>query len=169
MERAMKPKTVGRWDGGLATKPPVDAGGLSAESIILTLDGEKSVTDLRPGDRIVTRDTGKAVVRQIKAAWHRVHVVRIQAGSLGHTRPDRDVILPAGQMILVRDWRAQAIFGARETLVPVSRLVDGEFVTLRDRQDILLFSLVFDAAHILYVDGLELASAVTTAPRSVRA
>ena len=104
----MKPKTVGRSDGGLAIFPPVDTCGLLADSIILTLDGERRVTDLRVGDRVITRDSGTAVLRGITR--HRV------------------------------------------------RRVDGEFVTLEAAQEMTIFSLDFATPHILYVDGLELAS-----------
>lgn len=165
----MKPKTVGRSDGGVAVKPPVDAAGISGDSIILTLDGERRVADLRPGDRVITRDSGMALLKGITRQTYRTRAIRILAGSLGHTRPLRDVTLPAGQMILVRDWRAQAIFGARQAMVPVARLVDGEYVTLHPERDMQLYALSFERAHILYVDGLELASGpaltVATAPR----
>ncbi|SEL01077.1 Hint domain-containing protein [Roseovarius azorensis] len=154
----MKPRTGGRACGGLIVTPPADRTGLSADSIVLTLDGEKSLADIRPGDRVITRDTGIAVVQWITIARHLTRIIRIRAGSLGHTRPDRDVTLPAAQPILVRDWRAQAIFGAPQIIVPASRLVDGEFVTLHTAQEILLCSLGFDHPHVLYVDGLELAS-----------
>ena len=45
-------------------------------------------------------------------------------------------------------------------MVPAERLVDGEFVTLRPAQVFDLYHLIFDQPHILYVDGLELASMV---------
>ncbi|MBW4972442.1 Hint domain-containing protein [Roseovarius mucosus] len=154
----MKPKTVGRSDGGLAVFPPVDTCGLLADSIILTLDGERRVADLNVGDRVITRDSGTAVLRGIARHRLRTAAVRIMAGTLGHTRPERDVTLPAGQLLLVRDWRAKALFGDTQALVPATRLVDGEFVTLEAAQEMTLFSLDFAAPHILYVDGLELAS-----------
>ena len=46
-------------------------------------------------------------------------MVRIKAGSLGHTRPGHDTVLPAHQKVLLRDWRlAQALFGAPQALAP---------------------------------------------------
>jgi hypothetical protein len=74
-------------------------------------------------------------------------------------RPDQEVLLPASQEILLRDWRAKALFGAAQALVPVSRLVDGSFVCALGEIEMGLHELVFDRPHILYVDGLELASA----------
>ncbi|MFU8776895.1 MAG: Hint domain-containing protein [Roseovarius sp.] len=154
----MKPKTVGRSDGGLAVLPPTDTCGLLADSIILTLAGERRVSDLKVGDRVITRDSGTAVLSGIVRHRLRGAAVRILAGSLGHTRPEQDVTLPAGQLLLVRDWRAKALFGDTQALVPATRLVDGEFVTLEAAQEVTLFTLDFAIPHILYVDGLELAS-----------
>ncbi|WP_294614063.1 Hint domain-containing protein [Roseovarius sp.] len=154
----MKPKTVGRTDGGIAVMTPMNSTGLMADSIILTLDGEKRVGDIRVGDRVITRDSGMAVVQQVATQKITARAVRIKAGSLGHTRPERDVTLPADQQILVRDWRAKALFGAPQAMVSAARLVDGEFVTLIEDFEMTLYSLGFDRIHVLYVDGLELAS-----------
>ena len=160
----MKPGIVGHSCGGLTVMPPADRTGLNANSILLTLEGEKTAADIRPGDRVITRDTGIAVVQWVTIARHLTRIIRIRAGSLGHTRPERNVTLPAAQPILVRDWRAQAIFGAPQALVPASRLVDGEFVTLHAAQEMLLCNLGFDHLHVLYVDGLELASGPAGVP-----
>jgi len=134
--------------------------GLPGASLIMTLDGECEVAGLRPGARIVTRDSGTAVLRRVRR-WRIVtRPVHVRAGSLGHNRPEHDAVLAAGQSLLVRDWRAQAIFGAPQALVPAERLADGEFVTLRDPAPMMLHDLEFDTPHVLYVDGLEVASAL---------
>jgi len=159
----MKPDTVGRLDGGSAVlapfEIPLQQAGLWSGGLLLTLDGERPIDDLRPGDRIVTRDAGMSVLRRIEQQRLRCALVRIRAGSLGHTRPERDVILPAGQKILVRDWRARALFGADQALVPAARLIDGEFVADAGCATMDLWRLGFDRPHILYLDGLEVASA----------
>lgn len=157
----MEPKTVGHGNGHMTVTPKIDATGLLADSIILTLSGETRVADLQPGDRIITRDSGTAVLRGIRQTRVAGRAVRVKAGSLGHTRPDRDVTLPAGQTVLIRDWRAQAMFGAARAMVPAYRLADGEFVTLKDDAKMTLYQLEFDTPHVLYVDGLELGCHVT--------
>jgi len=134
--------------------------GIPGASLIMTLDGEGEVTDLRPGARIITRDSGAAVLRRVRRRRVVAHSVHVRAGSLGHNRPDHDAILAAGQPVLVRDWRALALFGAPQALMPAERLVDGEFVTLRDPAPMALHDLEFDTPHVLYVDGLEVASAL---------
>lgn len=132
--------------------------GLLGHSLIMTLTGEKRVADLKPGERIVTRDAGAAVLRDVCQRRIMARAVRVKASSLGHNRPERDATLPAGQPVLVRDWRAQALFGAPQVLVAAARLVDGEFVTLRDSTSMTVYDLKFDTPHVLYVDGLETAS-----------
>jgi hypothetical protein len=173
----MKPKTVRRTFGHSTEERREYCknhalSGLCADSTIMTLNGERLVSDLAPGDRVVTRDSGVAYVKSIHSRQVTTQAVRILAGSLGHTRPERDVTLPAGQPILVRDWRAKAIFNARQAMVPAHRLIDGEFITDQGQVEMTLYQLTFDAPHILYVDGLELGSdpdAVTNTDQGAQA
>jgi len=155
----MEPRTVA-YNGGL--NPSLQGNhipqGLVAGSIILTLDGEVSVEDITVGARVITRDSGMALVRRVAVRQVRCDVVRIKAGSLGHTRPECDVTVMADQKILVRDWRAKVVFSKASALVAARDLVDGEFVTLQRLRAVTVFEIEFDSGHILYADGLEVAS-----------
>ncbi len=155
----MKPRTVA-YKGGVtpSNRRSQNRQGLVAGSIILTLDGEVAVEDITVGARVITRDCGMSIVRRVAVRQLRCDVVRIKAGSLGHTRPDRDVTVIADQKILVRDWRAKAVFSRAAALVSARDLVDGEFVTLQMGRFITVFEIEFDSGHILYADGLEVAS-----------
>ena len=161
----MNPNVVGRAGGQVAQPDLVrhqeransEINGLIAGTRLWTLDGEMPVQYLSPGDRIITRDTGMALLRQVVLREVRCATVRIRAGSLGHTRPDTDLVLPASQPVLVRDWRAEALFGAKEVLVPAARLGDGQFITRGGHEKLRLIELHFDAPHILYADGIEIA------------
>ncbi len=139
------------------TRPDVPSAGFAAGSIILTLDGALPVEFLSPGDRVITRDQGMAILRGVRRTEVTCDMVSIMAGTLGHTRPEHDTLLPAEQKVLLRDWRAQALFGAPQALAPARKLIDGEFIRRAGRRTITLFQLEFDAPHILYVDGMELA------------
>ncbi len=134
------------------------ATGLAGQALIMTRDGERRVRDLAPAARVITRDSGTAILRDLRSRRMTGAVVRIRAGSLGHRRPEGDAVLPAGQPVLLRDWRARALYGAAQVLVPVHRLVDGEFVTLHPGVTMTVFELRFDRPHVLYVDGLEVSS-----------
>lgn len=166
----MKPKTLGRAEGSspLSGSMPGDAqpchteqarlNGLLAGTCLLTMDGEIPVEFLSPGDRIITRDVGVAVLRDIQTTEVKCESVTVAAGSLGHTRPDLDMVMPARQRVLVRDWRAQTLFGKKSALVPASRLVDNQFVTLNHARVLRLIQLRFNTAHILYANGIEVES-----------
>ena len=62
-------------------------------------------------------------------------------------------------MKLLRDWRASALFGTEVATVKAHRLLDGEFVRQLAPRRLTLWEPVFDDCHILYADGLEVASA----------
>ena len=133
--------------------------GLLAGANVLTLDGELPVETLAAGDRIITRDRGMAVLKQVNAYSVKTAALRIAAGTLGTTRPDRDAIVAKDAKIHIRDWRAKALYGEESAFIPAHRLLDGQYVTQDATTEQLMFELVFDDQHILYVDGLEIASA----------
>ncbi len=136
-----------------------DIAGLCAGTTLMTLDGELPVEHLSVGDRVITRDTGMAVLRDIRVTVMEIAPIRIKAGSLGHTRPDRDMLVAPGALIHIRDWRAEALFGKKSALVTARRLMDGEFVAECPKMRVTVYDLVFDRQHIVYADGIEVASA----------
>lgn len=134
----------------------LDATGLVIGTRVMTLQGALPVEFLSPGDRVVTRG-GARVLRAVEVAVLRdAAVVEVAPGALGHDRPEGQLRLPAAQPVLVRDWRAQALYGAREAMVPVARLADGEFLRETRVEELRLFRLVFDTPEIVYADGVEL-------------
>ncbi|GGH26245.1 Hint domain-containing protein [Cribrihabitans marinus] len=130
--------------------------GLLAGTQVLTQAGETPVERIRPGQRIITRDAGLVSVMHCRHHVRQCHAVRIAAGSLGDLRPEHDLILPAGQPVLIRDWRARAMFGRDRALVPAGALVDGEYVLDLGLREIAVAELRFDAPHVIYAGGLEL-------------
>jgi hypothetical protein len=154
----MKPKTVRRVksDEKSQTRAYPMHAGIVAGSIIFTSDGEIPVEYLSVGDKIVTRDSG--MVTLVQTFIHRVAApaVAIKAGSLGHTRPDQNVIIPSAQEVLVRDWRAQSMFGKVQAVVQAGQLIDGEYITDLGTRELHLVHLTFDQPHVIYADGLEI-------------
>lgn len=157
----MTSQTLGRAPDSAACSPLVWLRGVTAEAMILTLDGEIPVAALRPGTRVITRDRGAVALRAVTRQPVTCDAVRIKAGSLGHMRPVRDVLLPQDQPLLIRDWRAKTLFGSDPAIVPARRLVDGEFVTFAGPTRLDARGLGFDSEHVLYVDGLEVVAQVT--------
>ena len=125
----------------------------------MTLDGEIPVEHLSIGDRVITRDSGMSVIKAINTRTVKMQTIRIKAGSLGHTRPDRDMVVAPGARIHIRDWRAEALFGGATATVEAHRLVDGKFLAHQPVANVQVFDLMFDREHILYADGVEVLSA----------
>lgn len=157
----MKPKTVGRAIGYDPTShpyiPPDAQAGFASGTIILTQDGEMPVEFLSPGDRVISRDAGLVKLTGTSRSQQVVQAISFAAGSLGHTRPDQDLILPADQKILIRDWRANAMFRQPQTLVSACDIVDGEFICDLGLVPMVLHQLRFDHPHVIYAGGLEVA------------
>lgn len=154
----MKPNTVGRELSGQTPQLRTEIAhvGLVAGTIVLTADGEIPVEYISPGDRIITRNAGLVALDAVKSVRVRDEAVKIAAGSLGDTKPTYHVMLPAAQMVLVRDWRAKALRGAAQAVMPAGCLIDDEFITSLGLRDMTLVRLGFDAPQVIYADGLEL-------------
>lgn len=127
---------------------------------VLTLDGALPVEHLYPGDKLITRHGARALAGLdavlIPAGTMIVEIMRNALGG----RPERDLWVPAAQRILIRDWRAKALYGQAQACVPAAQLVDGDYVKLTElAQDVTGFALRFGRPEVFYADGLELASA----------
>lgn len=125
--------------------------------MVRTLDGLIPVEFLTPGDRIVTRAGARRLTSVSVVARKQVDLVRIKASTMGHDRPDQDLLLSPGQPVLIRDWRAMALYGVPVAAIPAARLVDREFVCLETHRNARLFTLRFDEDEVIYAEGLELA------------
>lgn len=144
---------------GVGEDMAVSHGGLAPGTMVLTLDGELPVEFLTSGDRVITRRglrSLKAVTRHTLSEG--ATRVRVTAEALGG-KPARDIILMPDQRIVLRDWRAQALWGKDIAAIPAARLVDGTFIRTETGAKQIMLSLFFGAPEILYADGLELASA----------
>ncbi len=146
-----------------------DATGIPDGTFVLTQKGDMPVELITPGDKIVTRDAGLATVRSVHSFAWLGRAVCIAAGSLGDTRPEQNLTLPETQPVLIRDWRARAIFGRFRAMVPARDLIDGEFIRDVGLRPMVLHHLRFDTPHVLYAGGLELSSDGVPGARILRA
>ncbi len=142
----------------LQTGTTIQTTGIALGTVVLTLDGEIPVEHLSAGDRIITRDSGMAVLKAIHTQEITTRPYRISADRLGPGRPDVDTLVPADQPILVRGLLAKTLFSADNAMVPVSRLADGEYIARCEEQTLRVYELEFDTPHVIYANGLELAS-----------
>jgi Hint domain len=128
-----------------------------AGTMVRTLDGLLPVDFLTPGDRIVTRAGARRLTSISVVARKQVDLVRLRTSTLGHDRPDQDLLLSPGQPVIIRDWRAQALYGVPVAAIPAARLADGEFICVEQHRNVRLYTLRFDEDEVIYAEGLELA------------
>lgn len=136
--------------------PPLCHNGIGLGTGVLTADGELPVEYLVPGDRLVTFDQGLARLDRVELRLVPASAaVRVRPSVLDPEGDGRDFILSARQQVLVRDWRAQALWKRPIALVEVRRLVDGAHIApLRDETPVRLFRLVFeDRQHLVEIAG----------------
>jgi hypothetical protein len=131
---------------------------------ILTLDGALPVEHLCEGDRIITRNGARKLVRITAQQCCDVTLVRISADSLGVGKPADDILISPDQPILIRDWRAKALFSAAQAMVPAARLIDGSYIRAEAVADARLYTLHFEEPAVIYAGGLELACAPVCVP-----
>lgn len=157
----MKPKTVGRVTVGQTIPPRAQnlCHGFPVGCPILTADGVLPVEYLSAGDRIVTRNGGMTQLTAITASTHTTRAVKITENAFAPQGPEQDVLLPADQPILVRDWRAQKMFGQDQAMTTAAQLVDGDLITDIGPRRLVLFKLEFDRPRVVYASGIELGTA----------
>ena len=66
------------------------------------------------------------------------------------------------QPIVIRDWRAKALYGQDEAMIPATRLCDGEFIRGDILSELRFVTLRFDGIEVIYAGGLELVCAPVT-------
>ncbi len=133
---------------------------------VLTLEGEMPVEHLLPEDRIITR-AGSVLLSEITSEEvASPALLRVSARALGHDRPDEDMLLPADQPILIRDWRARALFGSMQATVPLKRLVDGQYVRPEPVERIRMIRLTLPRASVIYAGSLEVATLAIPVPQT---
>lgn len=129
--------------------------GLLQGTPVLTLDGELPVEFILPGDRVITRSGMRRVVQVEVTRVENARVVAIARDSLGVGRPTDEVIVSPNQPVLIRDWRAKALYGKAEAVLPAIKLCDGDFVRADILPEARFVTLRFEAAEVIYAGGVE--------------
>lgn len=75
---------------------------LAAGTEVWTRDGILPVQYLKPGDHLVTRNGGYGRLGRVESGRAVMRMIRVPAHALAPQRPDRDVLLPAGQILHLR-------------------------------------------------------------------
>ncbi|WP_460275500.1 Hint domain-containing protein [Celeribacter sp. ULVN23_4] len=134
-------------------------------TLVETESGPVPVEKLAIGDMVKTVDAPARPVRWIGCSHisnsrlkgdPSLRPIRISAGTFGDNRPSRDLMVSPQHRILVKDWRAELLFGAEEVLVPAKGLVNDQTIRVdHDAEDIDYFHVLFDQHEIMVTEGLE--------------
>ncbi|MEP3345294.1 MAG: Hint domain-containing protein [Litoreibacter sp.] len=132
--------------------------GLLGGSQILTMRGYVPISSLKAGERIVTRN-GMRTLSDLHVESHMMRPIRVGHGTLGFSRPNADMMIAPDQEVMVRDWRAEMLFGRDMVIANISTMVDGKYIA--EEQELALhdvYQLRFDSEEVFYADGLEVIS-----------
>ena len=163
-ENVVSDMSLGLSMGSLRLSQEMEACAIAAGTLVLTLCGARPIEQIAPGDRVITR-SGARVVREVGVArLQAAKVLRISEGVLAKDTPEADVVIGPNQPILLRDWRAPALAGQSQALLPAFRLADGEYIREETVSEVVMVTLCFDRAEVIYAGGLELACAAVSVP-----
>lgn len=140
----------------VATVKALSAPALLLGTKVLTMEGEFPVEYLIPGDRIVTRSGSRKLVAVKPHLVAKLAMIRIVEGVLGYESPESDLCVTPAQPILIRDWRARALYGSDAAMIPAGDLVDGEFIRREVMFQARVFTLHFEEEVVIYAGSLEL-------------
>lgn len=123
--------------------------------IALATGEQRAIEDLRPGDRVLTRDHGGQPLLWVGKATLRAvgpfAPVVITAGTLGN---GGDLIVSQHHRMFLYQRRKPEGLATSELLVQARHLVDGERIFVREGGFADYFSLVFDRHEIIYAEGV---------------
>ena len=133
-------------------------------ALVATPRGPVAVEDLRPGDRVMTRDNGaceiawagRSPVSQADlAAQPRLRPVRIRAGALGNGLPERDMMLSPNHQVLMSGRRAQLYFAEHEVLLAAKHLVGRPGITrVLPEGGVDYVHFMFERHEVVLADGV---------------
>ncbi len=132
---------------------------------LLTPDGPRRIEDLRPGDRVQTRDSGAQEIlwtghRRMSGA--RLHVmphlrpIRIRSAAFGMGQPDEDLIVSPHHRMLIRGRAADSLFGTSEVLVAAEDLLNDLSVTVdRQMREVTYVHILLESHQIVWANGIQ--------------
>lgn len=131
-------------------------------TLIATPRGEVAVEELRPGDRVITRDNGiqdirwssaRKVDHGILVANPHIRPILIGQGSLGNGLPERDMMVSPNHRMLVSRDRTQIHFDDSEALVAAKHLVGARGIREVDCGGTTYIHFMFDRHEVVLANG----------------
>ena len=144
--------------------PSADVICFTADTMIATPGGLRTLATLSVGDRVLTRDNGpqpilwvgQTVLSGLALRRHpHLRPIRLRRGALSPDTPTEDLYVSPAHRVLVQGRHAAALFGCDEVLVRATDLVDHRTITT----DIALHGvtyahLLFESHQIIFANGV---------------
>ncbi len=144
------------------------AGGVicfTPDTRIATAEGTRLIQNLRPGDRILTKDNGPQSVlwsgsRRMTGArlyaMPHLRPIRFRAGALGNGRPDGDLLVSPQHRMLIRGAPAQALFNVDEVLVAAEDLLNDSSIQIDHAlREVTYVHVMLERHNIVFANGVE--------------
>ena len=144
------------------------AGGVicfTPETRLATPQGPRMIRDIRPGDRLETRDNGPQEVlwcghRRMTGArlyaMPHLRPVRFKAGALGVGRPDEDLLVSPQHRMLLCGPAARALFNTPEVLVAAEDLLNDQTVIVdHSLREVTYVHILLERHNVIWANGLE--------------
>ena len=131
-------------------------------TLIATPKGERPVEDLKPGDKVITRDDGIQELawvgaRRLGAADlagnAKLRPILIRAGSLGHGLPERDMLVSPNHRMLIRSPEAGLMFEDTEVLAAAKHLTGLPGVMSQDVGAVTYVHVMCDRHQVVLANG----------------
>ncbi len=138
--------------------------GIGADAQVLTLSGEKSIQDLKAGERLVSADIGVIRIRAItRRTMHFQDMIKIVPNALWQDGDEGGFHVAPNQPVVLRGWMARAMFKQPQVLVSAQRLLDGRvYRRSSESGTTTLYQLHFDKRHLVRVNGIDMTSTLLT-------
>lgn len=123
--------------------------------ITMASGAQVPIQDLKPGDRVLTRDDGPQKIRWVGHNTVRAvgafAPIRIDAGTLNNTR---DLLVSPDHRLFIYQRTDALGTGRSELLVKARHLVNGTTVQIQNGGFIDYFQLLFDRHQIIFAEGI---------------
>ncbi len=123
--------------------------------ITLGTGAQVAIEDLKPGDRVLTRDSGVQEITWIGRSTARavgaMAPILIRAGVLNNAG---DLLVSPDHRLMLYQRSDEIGAGSAEILVRAGDLVNGDSVVVQEGGFVDYFQLLFDRHHIIYAEGI---------------
>ena len=129
---------------------------------IATPSGQRRVEDLKPGDKVLTRDNGLQEIRwiggcRLDAAALRaspgLRPVRVRSGALDDSLPDSDILVSPWHKILIQSDKTAAFFEDSEVLASACHLTGWAGIDVVDVDRVTYVHFMFERHQVVLSNG----------------